>query len=257
MMWTINNCSIVSTTPTYRQQSVAGSATICRTDQPKFIFSNNNLKAENRCGTRSSFVSSVLQLISGRLSTPPLNIKLIKYADYITVYTFGPVGADLISGLDIYLSQVLNYINNKKLTSTVTHLTPDTREHHIHPHVKLADHVLQLEKKPRVLGVTFDTHLTFTQHCNSIAVNMQHRNNVLKALAGCTWGGDKETLLTRQLAVQYSATASPSGRHHPRTLTGAGSNGRIFRCGELPLAVLKLQMSQNCIKKLKTSCSQA
>ena len=33
-MWTINNCSIVSPTPTYQQQPVAGSTTICRTYEP-------------------------------------------------------------------------------------------------------------------------------------------------------------------------------------------------------------------------------
>ena len=43
---TISNCSIVSSTPTCPQQSVAGSTTICRTDEPKFIFSKKNLKAE-------------------------------------------------------------------------------------------------------------------------------------------------------------------------------------------------------------------
>ena len=37
--------------------------------------------------------------------TPPPNIKLIKYADDISIYTFGPVVADLINGLNIYLSK--------------------------------------------------------------------------------------------------------------------------------------------------------
>ena len=45
--------------------------------------------------------------------TPPTSIRLIKYADDITIYTSGPVVTDLINGLNIYLSQVLNYINNK------------------------------------------------------------------------------------------------------------------------------------------------
>ena len=61
---------------------------------------------------------------------------------------------------------------------------------------KLADQVLPLEKKPKVLGVTLDTHLTFTQHCNNIAVKVQQRNNFLKALAGSTWGYDRQTLRT-------------------------------------------------------------
>ena len=141
--------------------------------------------------------------------TPPPNTKPIKYADDTTIYTSVPMVADLINGLNIYLSQVLNYINNKKLTvstakSTVTLFTPDTHEHHLHPQVKLADQVLPLEKKPTVLGVTLDTHLTFTQHCNNIGVKVQQRNNVLKALAGSTWGCDKETLLTTYQAIGRS-----------------------------------------------------
>ena len=128
-------------------------------------------------------------------STPPPNIMLIKYADDNTIYTCKPVVADLINGLNIYLSKVLNYINNKKLTvptskSTVTHFTPDTHVHYLHPQVKLTDQVLTLEKKSKVLGVTLDTQLTFTLHCNNIAVKVQQRNNVLKALAVSTWACD-------------------------------------------------------------------
>ena len=83
-------------------------------------------------------------------------------------------------------------------------LTPDTHEHHLHPQVKLADQVLPLEKKPKVIEVTLRTHLSFTQHYKDIAVRVQQRNNVLKALAGSNWGRDKETLLTTYLAIGRS-----------------------------------------------------
>ena len=114
--------------------------------------------------------------------------------------------ADLINGVNIYLPQVLDY---KKLTLvvakyTVTIFTPDTHEHHLHSQVKLTDQVLPLKKKPKVLRVTLDTHLTFTQHCNNIAVKVQQRNNVLKALAGSIWCCDKETLLTTYQAIGRS-----------------------------------------------------
>ena len=139
---------------------------------------------------------------------PPPNIKLIKYADDITIYTSGPAVADLISDLNIYLSQVLNYIKKQLTVSTaksiITLFTPDTHEHHIHPQVKLVDQVLPLEKKPRVLGVTLDSQLTFTQHLNNIAAKVQQRNNLLKALAGSIWGYDKETLLTTYQAIGRS-----------------------------------------------------
>ena len=86
--------------------------------------------------------------------------------------------------------------------STVTLITPETHEHHLHPQVKLADQVLLLKKKPRVLGVTLDINLTITQHCNNIVVIVQQRNNVLKALASSTLG--KETLQTTHLAIDRS-----------------------------------------------------
>ena len=140
--------------------------------------------------------------------TPPPNIKLIKYADDITICTSGPVVDDLINGLNIYLSQVTNYINKKLTVSTakytVTLFTSDTHEHHLHPQVKLADQVLPLKKKPKVLGVTLDTHLTFTKHCNNIAVKVQQCNSTLKALVGSTLGCDKETLLTTYKAIGRS-----------------------------------------------------
>ena len=139
-------------------------------------------------------------------STPPLNIKLIKYADDITIYTSGPVVADLINDLNIYLSQVLIYIKifysvNDQIYSNTFHAR---YEHNLNLQVKLADQVLPLKKKPNVIGVMLDTHLTFTQHCNNIAVKVQQRNNVLKALAGSTWGCDKETLLTTYQAIGRS-----------------------------------------------------
>ena len=99
---------------------------------------------------------------------------------------------DLINGPNTYMSQVLNYINNVRLSvstakSTVILFTPDSDEYHLHPQVKLADQVLPLKKRRKVLVVTLDTHLTFTQHCNNIAVRVQQRNNVLKALTVSTY----------------------------------------------------------------------
>ena len=81
--------------------------------------------------------------------TPPPNIKLIRYTNDIAMHTSGTVVTDVINGLYIYLLQVLNYINSKKLTvltdkSTVTLFMPDTHKHHLHPQVKLADQVLPL-----------------------------------------------------------------------------------------------------------------
>ena len=141
--------------------------------------------------------------------TLPPSIKLIQYSDEITICTSGLVVTDLINGLNIYLLQVLNHINNNKLTvstvkSTVTLFTPDTHEHHLHPLVTFSDQTLPLKKKPKVLGLILFTQLTFTQHYNIITIKVQQCNNVLKALAASTWGCDKETLLANYQAIGRS-----------------------------------------------------
>ena len=181
-----------------------------RTYEPKFIFDRESKSRKLKTGVVQGVLSQALfnyYLVD--FPTPHPNIKLIKYVDDSTIYTSRPVVTDLINGLNIYLSQVLNYINNKKLTmstakSTVIPVTPDTNENHLDPQVKLADQVRPLKKRPKVLGVMLDTHLTFTQHCNNIAVKVQQHDNVLKAMAGSTWGCDKETLLTTYQAIGSS-----------------------------------------------------
>ena len=150
--------------------------------------------------------------------------------------------ADLIYGLNIYLSQVLNYI--KKLTvstakSTTALFTPDTHEHHLHPQVKLSDQVLPLNKKPKVLGVTLDTHLTFTQHCNIIAVKVQQRNNVMKALAGSTWGCVKETLPTTYQAIGRSILSYCSS---------------VWTPSHMDTNWCRLQRAQNSALRMSTGC---
>ena len=54
--------------------------------------------------------SAIFNYYLADFSTPHPNIKQIKYADDITIYTSGPVVTDLINGLNIYPSQMLNYI---------------------------------------------------------------------------------------------------------------------------------------------------
>ena len=90
-----------------------------------------------------------------------------------------------------------------------------------------------------MLGVTLDTHLTFTQHCNNIAVKVQQRNNVLKALAGSTWGCDKETLLTTYQAIGRSTPSYCCLFWMPSTKDTNRS---------------RLQRAQNSVLRIATGC---
>ena len=78
--------------------------------------------------------------------------------------------------------------------------------------MKLADQVLPHKKKAKVLGVTLDTHLSFTQHCNKIAVKVQQRNNVLEALAGSTLSATPYQAIGRSILSNCCPVRTPSNK---------------------------------------------
>ena len=82
--------------------------------------------------------------------------------------------------------------------------TPETKQAKYHPDIKIAGSQLPLNRSPKILGVHLDTSLTFNVHCTQAATRVSNRNNVLKALAGTTWGQQKETILMTYKAIGRS-----------------------------------------------------
>ena len=130
--------------------------------------------------------------------TPP--VKRVCYADDITVWATGPKIPQLESMINNYLRDVSIYLKDNSLLisapkSTVTLFTPDKHQFQMHPDIILEDTQLPLERSPKILGVIMDPSLSFHKHCGYVSDWIDKRNNMLKALAGSSWGQDKETLL--------------------------------------------------------------
>ena len=70
--------------------------------------------------------------------------------------------------------------------------------------IKIGQHTVPTTKNPKILGVTLDSLHTFNAHSNSTLNKMRKRNSVLKALAGSSWGKDKELLTTTYKAISRS-----------------------------------------------------
>ena len=139
--------------------------------------------------------------------TPP--IKRMCYADDITVCATGPKIPQLESNINSYLREVSIYLKDNSLLisapkSTVTLFTPDKHQFQMHPDITLEDTQLPLERSPKLLGVIMDPSLSFHKHCNYVSDRIDKRNNILKALAGSSWGQDKETLLLTYNALGKS-----------------------------------------------------
>ena len=140
---------------------------------------------------------------------PTYPVKRICYADDISVWASGAKIPELEVKINDYLEKMSEFLKSNSLLisapkSTVTLFTPETKQAKYHPDIKIAGSQLPLNRSPKILGVHLDTSLTFNVHCTQAATRVSNRNNVLKALAGNTWGQQKETILMTYKAIGRS-----------------------------------------------------
>ena len=154
--------------------------------QSKVQFRNCTSTARNvRTGVPQGAVSSpiLFNFYLSKMPTPPTNIKIIQYADDISLYTAGTN----IAAINQFISLVVDYLTERDLIvspekSTVTLFTPDTKEVNINPEVKIQGQAVKLDKNPKLLGVAFDTMFNFTSHDKNTVAKAKTKVNVLKAL---------------------------------------------------------------------------
>ena len=117
--------------------------------------------------------------------------------------------------LSAHAGDVAAWAEDKGLSISVgkshpTLFTSDSHQSYLDPEVTLNGASLQPERNPKILGIHFDPHLNFAQHARETASRALSRLRILKALAGTTWGQQKETLMITQRAliksvIQYGA----------------------------------------------------
>ena len=87
--------------------------------------------------------------------------------------------------------------------SNCTLFTSDTHQFMPDPSVSCNSNNFSLCRSPKLLGVTFDTHFTFSPQIRGMAERARSRLGILKALAGVSWGQSKEVLLlTYQMLIK-------------------------------------------------------
>ena len=173
-------------------------------------FRNCTSKTRNvRFGVPQGAVSSpiLFNFYLAKLPNPPRGIKVIQYADDISIYSTSKQSITEVSEeISRYIDTVVQFLEERNLQvspekSTVTLFTPDPAQFRTCPPIKIKGQQVKLEQQPKLLGVTFDTMLTFSKHANLAISKAKKRLNVLKSLAGTTWGQDKETII-----ITYKAT---------------------------------------------------
>ena len=172
------------------------------------------------------------------------NLATTSYADDFTASSSSPLIPTAAAALSAHATQVSEWAAGRGLSisapkSTVTLFTPDTHQSHTHPPVTLNDTPLPLERNPRILGVIFDPHFTFTPHITSLIKRATPRLNIIRALAGTNWGQQKETLLItfKSLIQSLFTYACP-----------------IWFPNSKPTSLQRLQTLQNAALRTATGC---
>ena len=166
-------------------------------------------KANTGVPQGSRLSPSVFSFYIADILIPTEPVKRVCYADDITVWATGVKIPDLEDSVNSYLEKIITYLKDNSLLisipkSTVMLFSPDPHQAETHPRILIEDSQLPFVQCPKILGVYLDTSLSFNKHSGYVAERVSNRNNILKALAGTSWGQQKETLLMTYKAVGRS-----------------------------------------------------
>ncbi|KAI5727897.1 hypothetical protein M8J77_008348 [Diaphorina citri] len=144
---------------------------------------------------------ALFNLYMSKVPTPPEDVNLISYADDCSILTSGNNIPELCNKVNDYLSTLNSWLTERKLQlspgkSSATLFTTWTKEVGTVLDIFVNGERIPSTKNPKILGITFDPTMTFHKHAGEIKTRVRSRNNLLKSLAGNTWGKNKETILT-------------------------------------------------------------
>ncbi|XP_076029826.1 uncharacterized protein LOC143018351 [Oratosquilla oratoria] len=107
---------------------------------------------------------------------------------------------------------ITNRLKIAPTKSTATLLTNWTKEHKYIPHLYINNTLIPHTNTPKILGVTYDTSMSFKQHLTNIKNKCTPRLNALKSITGTTFGQNKETNITiyKQCIRSVMNYASPA-----------------------------------------------
>src|ERR1044072_111919 len=113
---------------------------------------------------------------------------ITSYADDITIATTHQNLDTATTITQDYLTQIQTWLTENRMTafpnkSSITLITTDRHLSNTHPQVLLNNTPIPLNKTPKILGLTFDTHLTFTKHIQNTTAAANRKLNILKTVA--------------------------------------------------------------------------
>src|SRR6201990_608897 len=125
--------------------------------------------------------------------------------------------------------------------SSITLIIIDRYQSSLHPQVKLNNTLIPLNKFPKILGLTYDTHFTFSKHIENITNTAKRKLNIIRILSHNNFSNELATLIIayKQFIRPTLNYASPAW--YPTTS---------------PSNIEKLQKTQNTALRIITGCTR-
>ena len=133
------------------------------------------------------------------------------YADDLALFCSHQRWRTIEKTLTADVEHVVEYFKlwRLKISATKTTVTPfhfNNRESGRQLSVFLDGNLLPHKSCPTYLGVKLYRSLTYKHHTEALHAKLTAQNNLLRCLAGSTWGASTSTLRTSAIAIVYSIT---------------------------------------------------
>ena len=187
----------------------------------------------------------LFNLYMSDLPPPPANICTDSYADDINTLSSHCKVDVAQANLQPYLDSIFNWTKENDLIlnpdkSTSTLFTPDPAEYSMELHLSINDILIPTVKNPKVLGLTLDPKLNFSEHIKITNSKAQATIPILKALTSTTWGKSNETITNTYKAVTRSKM------EHANTVWSTTASDT---------SLAKLQTTQNQALRIASGCT--
>ena len=151
----------------------------------------------------------LFNLYMSTMPQPPGNIQVETYADDSNILNSGPIIEPVVEEINLYLATLNTWFKSRNLAisppkSTATLFTTAPTECSRELAVEIDGQQVPTVKKPKILGITFDNLLSFREHASNLKINLQKKNNILRALSGSDWGKEKEVITNTYKAIGQS-----------------------------------------------------
>lgn len=145
-------------------------------------------------------VTLFLCAINGIVDQVELPVKVLLYADDLTIYTTHKTAQNAVEILQRSIDKIFNWteLSGFKISPekcSFVHFT-HKRVQHIAPRLYLNGNEIKKKNSHKFLGLHFDSKLTWSTHIAEVVKSCLSRTRILKMLANKKFGTDISTLMT-------------------------------------------------------------